>query len=82
MRGKPRTDCDPGSEWNKCRAPLCPLDDQSLQHGVWYPGEEICKHEAMQAVDWIARQRELRKSDKEQYFTFPLLVKQAKHGLR
>lgn len=82
MRGKSRKECNPGSEWNKCSAPLCPLDDYSLQHCVWYPGEEICHLEAMQQIDWVAHQRKLNKEDDTRYFTFPLLVKCAKVGIK
>ena len=82
MRGKPRKDCDPGSEWNKCSAPICPLDDYSLQHCIWYPGEEVCKHEAMQQVDWVVHQRKMSKGESDRYFTFPLLVKGVKQGIR
>ena len=60
--------------FEKCDAPLCPLDSDSLKNGIWYPDEEICKYQEVNQLDWIKRQRKL--SEKAQfgfYFTYEML---------
>lgn len=29
-------------KFESCEAPLCPMDERSLKHGIWYPDEDIC----------------------------------------
>ena len=60
--------------FEKCDAPLCPLDSDSLKNGIWYPDEEICKYQEVNQLEWIKRQRKL--SEKAQfgfYFTYEML---------
>ena len=55
-----------------CSAPLCPLDPESLDHGLWYPDEQICKRDNMPG--WVKRQRKLKSRIKPgSYFTVPML---------
>ena len=28
--------------FERCSAPLCPLDAESVAHGIWYPDEAVC----------------------------------------
>jgi hypothetical protein len=35
------------------------MDRESLEHCVWFPGEEICK--TVPSPDWVKRQRKLAK---------------------
>jgi len=44
--------------FEKCNAPLCPLDEESLIHGVWYPEEEICRK---MDYAWIKKQKKIKK---------------------
>lgn len=50
-----REECN---KWDNCNAPLCPLDSESLEHCVWYPGEEICTKPAGD-YQWIKTQRKI-----------------------
>lgn len=55
-------------------APLCPLDPKSLETGIWYPDEEICKSKKVNGLDWIKRQRKLKaRAHPEFYFTYRML---------
>ena len=31
-------------KFDACSAPLCPTDKESIDKGIWYPDEEICKN--------------------------------------
>ena len=42
-----------------CSAPLCPLDQESLENGIWYPGEDIC---TKRGVEFTARQRRIART--------------------
>ena len=60
--------------FEKCDAPLCPLDSDSFKNSIWYPDEEICKYQKVNQLEWIKRQRKL--SEKAQfgfYFTYEML---------
>ncbi len=64
------------NRYDSCSAPLCPLDSQSLEGGIWYPGgEEICSSQAHRSLPWIRAQRKIAKveSDPSRYFTFAML---------
>lgn len=37
-------------------APLCPLRENSLAHGIWYSGEPICQAKRFQALPWVKKQ--------------------------
>lgn len=53
-----------------CSAPLCPLDEQSLKNGIWYPDEPICNNR-LQKPEWIRIQRRIARKAKirTNYFT-------------
>lgn len=61
--------------YDDCSAPLCPLDPESLKHGIWYPDEEICQKRSV--PDWVKVQRRIAKktSDVDKYFTFEMLAR-------
>lgn len=58
-----------------CSAPLCPLDQESLEDCFWYPDEEICKSQKHNQHNWIRRQRKIIKGAKTQdtYYTYKML---------
>lgn len=58
---------------NKCNAPICPLDENSIMDGLWYPDEEICKKRFN--LVWIKNQKKVKKKakNKEKYFTVSML---------
>lgn len=61
--------------YDDCSAPFCPLDPESLKHGIWYPDEEICQKHSV--PDWVRVQRKIAKktSDVDKYFTFEMLAR-------
>jgi len=65
-----REDCP---KFDKCGAPLCPLDPESLKDGIWYPDEEICKRKNTPA--WVRAQRKIAKKtqDTDKYFNYAML---------
>ena len=62
-------------KFETCDAPLCPLDPQSLEHGLWYPNEAICVNRKLSSQSWIKAQRKIKKATKDvnRYFTFAML---------
>jgi len=62
-------------KYDTCNAPLCPLDEQSLKHGIWYPDEEICPARAYTNVAWIQNQKKMlkRSARVDRYFTLTML---------
>ena len=57
-----------------CNASLCPLEESSLETGIWYPDEEICKNQKVNHTDWIKRQRKLvRRAMPNFHFTYQML---------
>jgi len=62
--------------YDKCNAPICPLDTESMLFGIWYTDEEVCKKKDMGKCLWIKNQRKLQKGEKTQkrgYFTKEML---------
>ena len=47
--------------FDTCEAPLCPLDKESLEQGLWYPDEEVCKARKFQTLPWVRRQKRIQK---------------------
>lgn len=45
-----QTDCP---KWEDCSAPLCPLQQNRVDAGIFYPDEEICKRRDFQNLGWI-----------------------------
>ena len=66
--------------YESCNAPLCPFDEESIEHGIWYPDEEVCRKKT--SIKWIRRQKTLikRKVDPEGYFTTEMLLTRTKFG--
>jgi hypothetical protein len=60
----------------QCSCPLCPLDQESLQHGVWYSNESVCNRKDFQSLDWIVKQRAIArmKSSTDKYFSISMLL--------
>ena len=42
-------------------APLCPIQQDTMEHGRWYADEQICKAKKFQNVPWIDKQRRIAK---------------------
>jgi hypothetical protein len=63
--------------YDTCNAPLCPLDERSLSHGMWYPDDEICPMRAYAALPWIRKQRKLvnQAASPDRYFTLRMLAR-------
>ena len=40
-------------------APLCPLDQETVKNGIWYPDEPVCKGERFQQLSWIKKQKQI-----------------------
>ena len=58
----------------ECEAPLCPLDEASLEGGIWFPGEEICKDKRFQSFPWIQAQKQIKDDDSSKFFTKETLM--------
>lgn len=42
-----------------CSALLCPLDENSIRNGIWYPDEEICRARKFQTLPWVRKQKRI-----------------------
>jgi len=61
--------------WDSCSAPLCLLDSDSLENGIWYPDEEVCRKR--QVPEWIKRQKKITRKARDYSKNFLLeMVKQ------
>ena len=62
-------------KYETCSAPLCPLDKQALEHGIWYPDEEVCPAGDHRDLPWVQMQKKLvNKSGRaDRYFTLEML---------
>ena len=68
-----KKDC---AQHDTCGAPICPLDKQSLECGLWYPNEEICRSQKNRlGISWIKNQRKIARKTKytDKYFTLSML---------
>ena len=61
--------------YDTCSVPLCPMDDQSLRNGIWYPDEQICRNQACRSLTWIKNQKKIAKKAgaMDRYFTLKML---------
>lgn len=67
-----RTIC---SSWENCRAPLCPLDKESLQNGVWFPDEDVCNgHFIKPHFIYIQRKVAKKAQVRDRCFTMRMLA--------
>lgn len=44
-----------------CEAPLCPLEESSKKHGLWYADEGICRARKFQSLPWVRKQKRIAK---------------------
>ena len=44
-----------------CESPLCPLQENTVQYGIWYADEGICKARKFQKLPWVIRQKRIVK---------------------
>lgn len=67
-----RKDC---KYFDECSAPLCPLDEDSLKNGIWYPDEEICRKRGCKKIKFVQNQTKISKrcEDVSKYFTYEML---------
>jgi len=61
--------------FDSCSAPLCPMDENSLSNGIWYPDEEICQLRIYCNEPWIRNQKKIARKvrNKDFYFTLEML---------
>jgi len=63
--------------FGSCSAPLCPLETgKGVELTQWYTDEDICNEHPN--LDWVKRQRRLKKLKKTGYFTIGMLVVEAR----
>lgn len=73
--------------WDDCESPLCPLDATSLEFGIWFGDEAICRAKHYQSLDWVKAQKriaKLRLGADDGFFNVAMLaaVKQPRPGLK
>ena len=56
----PRSRPEDCPAFEKCEAPLCPLD-LGVGRARWFPDEPICRAEKYQELAWINKQRDIRR---------------------
>ena len=42
-------------------APLCPIQENTIKYGIWYPDEPICRAKKFQNLSWIKKQKQIAK---------------------
>lgn len=57
------------SKYEKCNAPLCPMDPSSLDNCVWYANEDICSNPSFKNELWIQNQKKISKAYRLKPFT-------------
>lgn len=66
-----------------CSAPLCPIDENSIRNGIWYPDEEVCRKRDV--PNWVKKQKAIAKKGPplDRYFTVEMLevVRQVRRGI-
>jgi hypothetical protein len=67
-----KVDCP---HFDNCGAPLCPLQENALEVGIWYPDEEICRAKRFQTLGWVRKQKGIVKAKAlaDRYFTVEML---------
>ena len=72
-------------KFDDCSAPLCPLQQNTMDGGIWYPDEEICRRRDFQNLPWISKQKAIvkAKAPSDRYFTVQMLeaIKQVRKGI-
>lgn len=61
--------------FDSCSAPICPMDEQSLECSGWFPDEDICVKEEFSKLPWLRNQRKISRkaNDLEGYFNLRML---------
>ena len=68
--------CNLFQECETPEAPLCPIRENSVSHGIWYPKEAICRGKRFQDLPWIKNQiriANLGLTTDDGYFTVRML---------
>ena len=47
--------------FEECEAPLCPLQENTIKHGIWFADEGICRAKRFQTLPWIKKQKKIVK---------------------
>ena len=42
-----------------CEAPLCPLQENTVENGVWYADEQVCRARKHLPISWIKKQKRI-----------------------
>ena len=58
-----------------CSAPICPMDEHSINNCVWFPDEEVCRR--LSVPNWVRKQRKIveRLGDRSTCWTVRMLEK-------
>lgn len=71
------------SFFERCSAPICPLDPDYKER-IWYQNEEICQNREFKKLQFIKTQKRIRKYSKKfdisGVFTFSMLDRRIKIG--
>lgn len=69
-----------------CDAPLCPLQQNTIDGGVWYPDEPFCMSKKFRKIDWRKTQKKISKRATAEagYFTVGMLknIKRVANGIK
>ena len=68
--------CNLFEECQTSDAPLCPIQENTIKYGIWYPDEPICRAKKFQNLSWIKKQRQIVKlklSTDDGFFTVRML---------
>jgi hypothetical protein len=72
-------------KFEDCSAPVCPLQQNAIGHGIWYPDEEICIARKFLTLGWVRKQKAIVKvkAPEDRYFTVEMLeaIKQVRKGI-
>ncbi len=63
-----------------CGAPLCPLDQESLENGIFYASEEVCTRQGLKLL-WLRNQRKIARKTKDPdigFFTINMIDRRIK----
>ena len=62
--------------FDSCKAPLCPMQENTLKDEVWYPDEKVCCLGKFKTLPWIKKQKKiakLRLTADDGFFTVKML---------
>ena len=68
--------CNLFQECETPEAPLCPMRQDSVSHGIWYPTEAICRGKKFKDLPWIKNQLRIANiglTTDDGYFTVRML---------